>query len=169
MFEQLVINETFEEKEKQNINVCVFTGHRQLGEDFSVRKLKKAIEELIGEGFVTFFNGMAKGFDLEAATTLLKLKKKYPQIRLIACIPCYGQEKYFKEKDKKKYLSVLKKADEKIVLAPAYYRGCMQARDRYMAERANAMIAYCKKTEGGAAYTVKIFKKLNPFSKIIFL
>ena len=157
------------EEEKSNNNACVFTGHRELGEDFSVRKLRFEIENLIKDGITDFYNGMAKGFDLAAASAVLRCKKKYPAVRLIACIPCYGQEKYFSEKDKKTYLSVLKKADEKITLAPAYYRGCMQVRDRYMAERASVMIAYCKKKEGGAAYTVKIFQKLHPLAKIVFL
>lgn len=168
MTKQLAILEQ-ENPEKENKNACVFTGHRELGEDFSMRKLKKEIEELIKKGITDFYNGMAKGFDLAAATAVVGLKKKYPQIRLIACIPCYGQEKYFKEKDKKTYISVQKKADESIVLSPTYYRGCMQVRDRYMAERASVMIAYCKKSEGGAAYTVKIFQKLHPFSPIVFL
>ena len=157
------------QEEKQNNKACVFTGHRELGEDFSTRKLRIEIENLIKDGVTDFYNGMAKGFDLAAANVVLRLKKKYPQIRLIACIPCYGQEKYFCEKDKKTYLSTLKKTDEKMVLAPAYYRGCMQVRDRYMVERADIMIAYCKKREGGAAYTVKIFKKLHPFARIVFL
>lgn len=168
MEEQLSILQNSQGEEQQN-KACVFTGHRELGEDFSTRKLNKEIENLIKDGITDFYNGMAKGFDLTAANAVLKFKKKYPQIKLIACIPCYGQEKYFCEKDKKAYLSVLKKADEKITLAPAYYRGCMQVRDRYMAERAQMMIAYCKKKEGGAAYTVKIFQKLHPLSKIIFL
>lgn len=157
------------DNEKQNATACVFTGHREIGEDFSARKLRAEIESLIKEGVTTFYDGMAKGFDLVAATVVLRLKNKYPQIRLIACVPCYGQEKYFCERDKKTYAEALKKADEQIVLSPAYYRGCMQARDRYMAERAQVMIAYCKKTEGGAAYTVKIFQKSHPSAKIIFL
>ena len=158
-----------EKTENSYKNACVFTGHRELDKDFSAKKLKKAIEDVIQEGITDFYNGMAKGFDLAAASAVLKLKKKYPQIRLIACIPCYGQEKYFSEKDKKTYISVLKKADESITLSPNYFRGCMQVRDRYMAERASMMIAYCKKEIGGAAYTVKIFKKLHPESKIVFL
>ena len=169
MEEQLSISPNPQGEEKVNSIACVFTGHRELGEDFSARKLKNAIEELIKEGVTDFYNGMAKGFDLAAATAVIRLKKKYPQIRLIACIPCYGQEKYFCEKDKKTYVSTLKKADEQITLSPTYYKGCMQVRDRYMAERAQVMIAYCKKQEGGAAYTVKIFKKLHPFSPIVFL
>ena len=158
-----------EEKEENCIDSCIFTGHRELDADFSVRKLKKAIEDVIKNGAIYFYNGMAKGFDLIAAEEVIKLKKKYPQIQLIACVPCHGQEKYFCEKDKKRYVSVIKKADESITLSPTYYTGCMQVRDRYMAERANVMIAYCKKKEGGAAYTVKIFQKLHPSAQIIFL
>ncbi|MBQ9713914.1 MAG: DUF1273 family protein [Clostridia bacterium] len=161
--------ENLERENVQKEKICVFTGHRELGEDFSPRKLKKEIEKLITEGVDTFYNGMAKGFDLAAAKAVVSLKKKYPFVKWIACIPCYGQEKYFCEKDKKDYVSLLKKADEKVILAQEYYKGCMQARDRYMAERANYMIAYCKKEEGGAAYTVKIFKKLHQDGVIVFL
>ena len=167
MQEQLSIE--MEKEEKLHIDSCVFTGHRELDEDFSVRKLKKAVEEQIKKGVTCFYNGMAKGFDLAAAKEVLKLKKKYPHVKLIACIPCHGQEKYFSEKDKKTYVSVLKRADESITLSPTYYTGCMQVRDRYMVERANVMIAYCKKQEGGAAYTVKIFQKLHKNCEIIFL
>ena len=158
-----------EKEENTAVKSCVFTGHRTLEEDFSVTKLKKEIETAILQGIETFYNGMAMGFDLLAAETVLSLKKEYPQVKLIACIPCYKQEKSFTEKDKKRYAEILKKADEKIQLAEEYYRGCMQVRDKYMAERADMMIAYCKKTTGGAAYTVKCFQKLRPEGKIIFL
>ena len=147
----------------------VFTGHRVLHENFSVRRLRNAIKKQIEQGVHTFYNGMAMGFDLVSAELVLKLKEQYPHIRLIACVPCYGQEKYFTETDKKRYAEVLKNADETIVLAPSYYRGCMQQRNRYMAERADVMIAYCNESVGGAAYTVKTFQKLKPSAEIIFI
>ena len=149
--------------------ICVFTGHRELGEDFSKRKLKSAVQSLIEEGVDTFLCGMAIGFDLAAADVVLSLKKKNPSLKLVACIPCIGQEKYFSKADQKRYVSILKKVDEKVILADSYYKGCMQVRDKYMAERADVMIAYCKKQEGGAAYTVRCFKKLHPGKTIIFL
>ena len=158
-----------EKEENTAIKSCVFTGHRLLDEDFSVKKLKQRIKAVIERGVDTFYNGMAMGFDLIAAETLLSLKKKYSHVKLIACIPCYKQERSFSETDKKRYAEVLKNADEKIQLAEEYYRGCMQARDKYMAERADVMIAYCKKPTGGAAYTVKCFEKCNPDGEIIFL
>jgi uncharacterized phage-like protein YoqJ len=148
---------------------CVFTGHRQLDEDFSKPRLKRAIERLIQCGVDTFYNGMAIGFDLCAAECVLAFKRKYPHIKLIACIPCYGQDKYFSDADKKRYVKILKKTDESVTLADHYHQGCMQNRDKYMVERADCMIAYCNKTTGGAAYTVKIFEKIHPDGLILFV
>lgn len=164
--EQLFLEQAIEKKAVKN---CVFTGHRVLEKDFSARRLKKEIKNAVEKGVETFYNGMAMGFDLVAAEKVLELRKKYPQIKLIACVPCYGQEKNFSEKDKKRYVSILKKADEKVVLSENYYRGCMHVRDRYMADRAEMMICYCKKDTGGAAFTVKYFKKINPLAEIIYL
>ena len=148
---------------------CAFTGHRTLYDGFSPRKLKAEIKKLILKGVDTFYNGMAMGFDLLAAEKVLELKKKYPHIRLILCIPCYGQEKNFTDKDKKRYAQIYKKADEKNVLYPHYFKGCMLARNRYMAERADLLIAYCIQEKGGAAYTVKYFQQLRPEREIIFI
>lgn len=157
------------EEEKNKIKTCIFTGHRQLDKDFSARKLKKEIKTLILDGVDTFLCGMAMGFDLIAGETVLSLKKRFPFIRLVACIPCYNQEKYFPEQDKKRYVAILKKTEEQVFVSETYFKGCMQKRDTYMAERADVMITYCKKTVGGTAFTVKTFGKLKPFAKIIYL
>ncbi len=156
-------------EEKKEIKSCVFTGHRSLGEDLSPRDLKREIKKAIERGVDIFYNGMAMGFDLLAAEKVIELKKKYPAVKLIACIPCYGQEKGFSAEDKLRYAAILKVADEQVCLSQSYYRGCMQVRDKYMAERADMMIAYCKKQTGGAAYTVKCFQKCNPNGEIVFL
>ena len=157
------------EEENSAYKNCVFTGHRDLGEDFSKSLLKKTIEGLIKEGVENFYNGMAIGFDLISAECVLSLRRKYPQVKLIACVPCYGQEKYFSDADKKRYVKILKKANETVILADHYYQGCMQNRDKYMVEHAEVMIAYCKKTTGGAAYTVKLFQKAYPDGVIHFV
>ena len=148
---------------------CAFTGHRTLYKGFSPRRLKREIKKLILSGVDTFYNGMAMGFDLIAAEKTLELKKRYPHIRLILCIPCYEQERHFSEKDKARYATIYKKADEKVYVSEDYYRGCMQKRNRFMVDNADVLIAYCIKEEGGAAYTVKIFKKFKPDREIIFV
>lgn len=149
--------------------ICVFTGHRDLGRDFSEKLLKQAIKASLDKGYYTFLNGMAIGFDMRAAEILLSLKRTYPQIKLIACIPCENQEKYFSLTDKKRYYKLLEKVDEKIILSEHYYTGCMQVRDRYMVKHATMMIAYCHKTTGGAAYTMKIFENLHPDGEILMV
>ena len=149
------------------IKTCAFTGHRVLDRDFSEKKLKKAIKFLLDNEVYTFYNGMALGFDMLAAEILLSFKKNYPQIKLIACIPCPDQDKYYSLTDKKRYSEILKKADEKIILCDRYTSYCMHKRNRYMCDNAGYLIAYCNKDTGGTAYTVEYFKKTNPDGEVI--
>ncbi len=149
--------------------ICAFTGHRKLESDFCAEALFEAIRNLVDEGVYTFLNGMAMGFDLLAAEFVLTLKTQNPKIKLIACIPCENQDRYYDEDSKMRYKSALLMANEQVVLSERYYNGCMQVRNKYMAERANLLVTYCKKTTGGTAYTVKCFQRAHPNGKIIFL
>ena len=85
----------------EKITSCAFTGHRRLGEDFDPERLKKEIESCVSRGVSLFYCGMAAGFDLYAAECVVELKRKLPFLRLAACIPCDGQEKYFSFEEKK--------------------------------------------------------------------
>ncbi len=154
---------------KKNIKTCAFTGHRDINVENLKTKIRESIISLIKKGVETFYNGMAVGFDLLTAETVLSLRQLYPKIKLIACVPFYNQEKNYNKKDKERYLNVLKQADEKIIISDEYYRGCMQVRNKYMADKADVLICYCKKTTGGTAFTVKYFTKKYPEKEIIFL
>lgn len=158
-----------QEKIKEEMKVCAFTGHRDLGADFQVNLLKKEIENLINLGVDTFLTGMAIGFDLICAETVLSLKEKYKNIKLVACVPFYNQEKSYTEKDKERYTKILSLVDENILLSERYFRGCLHVRNKFMADKADVMVAYLKKDTGGTAWTVKYFQKKYPFSKIVFL
>ncbi len=147
--------------------VCAFTGHRELGEDFSARTLKAEIVELVKRGVTTFLSGMAMGFDLIAAELVLELKGTFPDVKLIACVPCRDQDKSFPFEDKERYAAILAKADEVAVLSEHYYRGCMHARNRYMVDRAEFLLAYCHSETGGTAYTVNYFLKTHDEEKLI--
>ncbi len=152
----------------KNEKVCAFTGHRDLGTDFQAEDLYQAILAQLNGGTYTFLNGLARGFDLLAAEFVLSLKEEYPQIRLIACIPCDNQAKYYSEEDHARY-RFIRDVCENVVLYERYFNGCMQIRDRLMVENADTLIAYCRKTTGGTAYTVRCFQELHPEGKIIFL
>ncbi|MBE5744971.1 MAG: DUF1273 domain-containing protein [Clostridiales bacterium] len=162
--EQLILKEV-----EKPITSCAFTGHRILDNDFSILKLKKEIKNLIERGVVVFYCGMAPGFDLLAGEIVVKYKMKYKDIKLYACIPCVNQEKYYCAEDKKRYAQLYKKADETTILFEQYTKGCMLARDRFMADKADVLLAYCKKDTGGTAYTVKYFSTKYPLKEKIFL
>ena len=155
--------------QNEPISACAFTGHRELPRDFSYSLLKKQVEQLIKEGVSNFYVGMARGFDLSAAKAVLSLKKKYPQVKMIACIPFYNQEKYYTPSERRRYASYIKKADEQVVLCEHYRKGCLHERNRYMADRADVLVALLRENTGGTAYTVGYFKKKYPFKRVIFL
>ncbi|MDE5766100.1 MAG: DUF1273 domain-containing protein [Clostridia bacterium] len=133
---------------------CAFTGHREVEKDFDLSYLKECVQGIIDKGYDSFLCGMAWGFDLLAARTVLELKENNPQIKLIACVPCPGQEKSFPLSEKQKYGEILALCDEVRVLSDRYYKGCMYARDRYMVDNSDILFAYDRKHEGGTYYTI---------------
>lgn len=158
-----------QEKEK---SLC-FTGHRphklancgiEMGEleERVKAALKILLEEKIIGGVSNFYCGMANGSDIWCAQTVVELKNSYPHIRLIACIPHEGQEKAWSEEDKALYRRLVAAADEKKVFFKEYTPGCMQIRNRYMADNAAHMIAIYNGTDKGGTYsTIKYAQKLK--------
>lgn len=133
---------------------CAFTGHRVIRDIIDGEQLERIVTEYIDGGYDTFLCGMAIGFDMLAAELILKIKETR-NIKLVACVPCPAQEKYFSPEDKKRYGEIIARCDEVRVLNDHYYRGCMQMRDRYMVDNASLVIAYRRVNEGGTHYTVK--------------
>ncbi len=137
-----------------NERICALTGHRKLPGSFRREILYDTLATLVGKGYETFCCGMARGFDLEALDCLVDLKQRY-HVRIEACIPYSGQETGFPAADRKRYKELLSFCDEKTVLSPRYFPGCFLARDRYMVEKCDLLLAYCVREKGGAAYTVR--------------
>lgn len=133
---------------------CAFTGHRNVRDDLDLNVLTSVIKNLIEKGYATFLNGMAKGFDLIAAQCVLQLKEQYPHIKLIACVPCPDQDKYFSKEDKITYRKVLDCCDEVKLLSNRYHKGCMLLRDRFMVDNSSCIVAYFRGDEGGTQYTL---------------
>ena len=112
---------------------CCFTGHRDIPSGAYQRifsKTEEMVEKLIKEGYLYFGTGGALGFDTIAAFTVLKLKEKYPDVRLILVLPCLSQT-----------------------------RGCMHKRNRHLVDNSSACIAYLTDSKGGTAYTVDYAQK----------
>ena len=139
-------------------NTCTFTGHRNI-KDFDQALLDRVIENLIKNGCRRFYNGMARGFDLAAAESVLSFKKIYPDIELIACIPCPEQSQTFSAVDRERYKRALSGCSEKILLSDKYYSGCMFYRNRFMVDNADVIVSYLRKKFGGTYYTVRYAEK----------
>ena len=110
---------------------------------------------------------MAQGFDLAAAESVIALKSEFPDVELIACVPCEGQSRYFSATDKLRYDRVLKNCSDVFVLSSEYYQGCMHMRDRFMVDNCDLVVCYLRKRSGGTYYTVKYAKSCD--KKIIEL
>ena len=140
---------------------CFFTGHRIIGNDELTEKvyrliLIKAEELIIHNGVDTFICGGAIGFDTLAGRAVIKLKKKYPYIKLILYIPCYDHYKKWSTEDKAIWKYIVSFSDNAMYVKQGpYEEGCMQERNKKMADDAHYCIAYCIKKGTGTGMTVK--------------
>ena len=133
---------------------CSFSGHRILPKDFDVYELEKSVYNAINEGFSTFLVGMAIGFDALCFRVLEKIREKN-DIRIVACVPCGDQDKFYNVKQKKEYSEMLSSADEVICLSESYYNGCMRVRNEYMVDNSSRLICFFISGFGGTYSTVK--------------
>lgn len=149
------------------MSVCAFTGHRNLKDtDFDELLLERVVENLVKNGTKRFLCGMAVGFDLKAAQTVIALKRRY-DIELVACLPCENQAERYSEENKRLYESILEKCDETVILEKEYKSGCMHKRDRYLVDNCDILVSFLRKSSGGTYYTVNYAKKSD--KKIIEL
>lgn len=136
---------------------CAFTGHRYL-RDLDYALLDRVVLNLIKNGCSRFLCGMAKGFDMAAAESVIALKKQYPA-ELVACIPCENQTDVYSAADKERYGRILKNCSEIIVLSESYSNGCMHMRDRFMVDNSDIVLSYLRRSSGGTYYTVRYAEK----------
>ena len=133
--------------DNKTITAC-FTGHRDIPEFEKMivkKRLKKEIEKLIEKGVIYFGNGGAVGFDSISALTVIELRERYPQIKLIMVLPCKEQDRKWSEKDKATYAYILENADKITYTSEHYYKGCMHVRNRRLVDFSKYCIAYLKK------------------------
>ena len=134
-----------------------FTGHRTIP-FLQRRKIEKRTEEAlieaIKQGYRFFGAGGALGFDTLAAQTVLRLKKTYPQIKLILVLPCLSQTRGWRPEDIAEYERIKAAADKVVYTSQEYTRDCMFKRNRHLVDNSSLCIAYLTENSGGTAYTV---------------
>ncbi len=152
---------------------CAFTGHRPSklpwGYDETAEgcvRLKAAlaaqIAALVDNGITDFLSGMAQGTDQICAALVLAQREKNPALRLHCILPCMGQDAKWPDSARKRYRSIIQRADSRFYVSREYHEGCMLERDRFLVERADCLLAvYDGEQRGGTAMTVRYAKKLG--------
>lgn len=148
--------------DNRNKTVC-FSGHRILYDpkEEVEKNLEAAVRQCIADGAKGFITGGALGVDTLAALTVIRLRKEYPDIRLMLALPCPAAEQTLKWSDsqREEYLNILDLADEVQVLSDKYTDKCMLDRNRFMVDNSGTLIYYLRTERGGTGYTVRYAKK----------
>lgn len=156
---------------KYDEKACAFTGYRpqklsfgndETHEDCLRLKsiLKNEICALVENGYNSFLSGMALGIDIICAELVLEIKREAPDIKLVAVIPCLLQERQWGEQEQRRYRSLLARADEKIfVTQTEFTKGCMQKRNRYLAQNSDKLLAVWDGQSGGTMQTIQFAQR----------
>ena len=133
-----------------------FTGHRTYRGE-AVRDLDLTVEQLSRQGFDTFLSGMALGFDMAAAESVMRMRSLLTdrEIRLIAVVPFKGQEARFPAAERARYRRILDAADEVLILSERYVPECYSRRNDWLVDNSSAVVAwYDGSPKGGTHYTL---------------
>lgn len=130
------------------------TGHRphKLGNEYDgigpySNKLRDLFQKVIDTLRPTeMISGMALGVDMLWAEKAIE-----NNIRLIAAIPCYDQEKAWPLKSQERYNLILSKAFKKIYITEGFYdKFCMQKRNIWMVDYCDLLVGvYDGSLQGG--------------------
>lgn len=141
---------------------CCFTGHRKIPPeqlDEIVLQLRNTVENLIEKGYAYFGTGGALGFDTVAAETVLSLRVKYPDIKLILVLPCLSLTYMWTKNDIRIYEKIKKQADKVVHISKEYTNDCMYRRNRHLINCSSVCVCYKTKETGGTAFTVNYAKE----------
>lgn len=124
--------------------------------------LTKAIEKTWKDGYDTFISGMALGVDMWAAEIVLEMPKLVPEmkLKLIAAVPCDGQDKLWRPEMRKRYQDILSRAAEVVVVSPGPYAAWkMQRRNQWMVDNSSLVIAVWDGSPGGTANCISYARR----------
>ena len=144
-----------------------FTGHRDINANISALSslLCSTLDCLITEQGVTdFYAGGAVGFDTLAADAVLRMREKYPLVKLHLVLPCSNAEqtKDWTAEQVADFNRIIGLADSVEYISDRYYNGCMKDRNARLVELASeCCICYWnpKNYRSGTGQTVRMAQR----------
>lgn len=149
-----------------------FTGHREIKQpppdlfsdkielsegdylDSLRHKLETTLEGLYKEGYRVFINGVAMGFDLFAAQSVVELRRRHGDVELVAAVPYPQQAERFPKSDKELYDQIIRESDRVVDILPSYTPECYHKRNDFMVDNCSVLVAFYNGEKGGTHYTV---------------
>ena len=131
---------------------CCFSGHRpenfpadKARIEYLCRLVADTAAILYYKGIDTFITGMARGFDLLAADTLVKDPDIGSKIHLICAVPYADHRREMKTaQEDMLYRKLIKRADLIVCLGDEYRKDCYKLRNSFMINNSSNLIAYLK-------------------------
>ena len=145
---------------------CCFAGPRRPrlpmnGNEYSEEiialktEIRSAVFDAYYDGFRFFMSGMADGFDLFAAETVLSMKEEFDGLSLVAVLPYSGVQNNHSAAVSRRINLVLQNADMVISLLDDYIPGCELMRNKYMVDNSARIIGYYNGLSNGTAHCWK--------------
>lgn len=149
---------------------CSFTGHRnKIVPWLNVKGnplnnvlydiIREKVIQKIHEGYDYFISGMALGADMLCAHVVLDLREIYPKIKLECALPCREQAEHWSLEQQEDYEDILNKSDNVHLVCKQYSRACMHIRNKYLADKADCLIAIWNGSAGGTKNTIALAKR----------
>ena len=144
---------------------CCFTGHRPMKLPWGMNErdprctalkleLAARLEAIYALGYRHFLCGMAIGCDMYFAEAVLALREVHGDVTLEAAIPFGDQPGRWDEAQRRRYNSLIDRADKVTVLQIGYTSDCMMQRNRYMVDRSSLLLACFDGRPGGTMNTI---------------
>lgn len=150
------------EAEKRRFRCC-FTGHRPQKLTRPVDDIKIDLEnEIIAsiqEGYTTFITGMACGTDIWAGRIVVRLKDRFPDIRLIAAIPFPEFSDKWEPEWQDRCQLLLSQADLVKTICPDYRETAYMERNAWLVDHSAKLIAVYDGSPGGTRNTIRYARK----------
>ena len=107
----------------------------------------------------SIITGMALGVDQIYLKAAIRYKAdKNPNLKIIAAVPCKGQEKIWPEASQKLYRELLAQCDVVKVLSEKYTNQCMLDRNQWMVDHCTSAIAIYDGSPGGTRHAVNALR-----------
>ncbi len=133
--------------------IVAFTGHRSYNHE-ACSALHRSVERLYAEGARIFRVGMAEGFDLAAAETVVKLMEQHDDILLEAYIPYLDFAARFSTVEYFRYKKILEMCSRVVYVSESYHTAVFRLRNDMLVDGAQVVVAWWNGRASGTGYTI---------------